>query len=351
MATRSTPRMPACRRCAAPSPAQYGELHNVELDPGAEIVVTASGVQALNVGDPRGARSRRRSAGAHSRLAQWLVQCGHGQRRGARKSRILCAASATASTSTRWRRPSRRAPACCCTLRHPIRWDGSLRTRISSACWISPAATNSGCWPTKSTTGSITRAASLGEPVPSILRKATRDDAVMVVQSFSKTYCMTGWRVGWLVARRDLAHKATQLNEFIVSHAPSFAQKAAETALAHGEAELAGMLERLKQNRDLCLDALGAMPGVTVPTPDGAFYLFPKIDGLTDSFGFCRNAAGRMQGRPGARRGLRRGRRRLRAHLLRGRTRDPGARHGAPGQILEFANRLNPNRAAPSYTP
>jgi aspartate aminotransferase len=124
--------------------------------------------------------------------------------------------------------------------------------------------------------------------VSSILRKATRDDAVMVVQSFSKTYCMTGWRVGWLIARRDLAQKATQLNEFIVSHAPSFAQKAAETALAHGEAELLRMLERLQQNRDLCLRALSAMPGVTVPKPDGAFYLFPKIAGLVDSFGFCR---------------------------------------------------------------
>ena len=43
--------------------------------------------------------------------------------------------------------------------------------------------------------------ARLGDPVPSILRKATRDDAVMVVHSFSKSYCMTGWRVGWLVAR------------------------------------------------------------------------------------------------------------------------------------------------------
>ena len=61
----------------------------------------------------------------------------------------------------------------------------------------------------------------------------------MVVHSFSKSYCMTGWRVGWLVARRDLAAKATQLNEFIVSHAPTFAQKAGETALAEGEAELA----------------------------------------------------------------------------------------------------------------
>jgi aspartate/methionine/tyrosine aminotransferase len=48
------------------------------------------------------------------------------------------------------------------------------------------------------------------------------------------------------------------------------------------------MLARLKENRDLCLDALRGVPGVTVPKPDGAFYLFPRIDGLEDSFAFCR---------------------------------------------------------------
>jgi aspartate/methionine/tyrosine aminotransferase len=130
--------------------------------------------------------------------------------------------------------------------------------------------------------------AELGEPVPSILRMATREDAVMVVHSFSKSYCMTGWRLGWLVGRRDLAAKATQLNEFVVSHAPTFTQKAGEVALADGEPELRQMLERLKENRDLCLDALRGIPGVTIPKPDGAFYLFPRIDGLMDSFDFCR---------------------------------------------------------------
>jgi hypothetical protein len=128
----------------------------------------------------------------------------------------------------------------------------------------------------------------LGTPVPSILRKATRHDAVIVVQSFSKSYCMTGWRLGWLVAPPLLAQKATQFNEFIVSHAPSFTQKAAETALADGETEMLRMLERLKENRDLCLQALSGMRGVTLPAPDGAFYVFPRIEGLTDSFGFCK---------------------------------------------------------------
>jgi aspartate/methionine/tyrosine aminotransferase len=124
--------------------------------------------------------------------------------------------------------------------------------------------------------------------VPSILRKATRDDAVIVVHSFSKSYCMTGWRLGWIVARADLAAKATQMNEFIVSHAPSFTQKAGETALRDGEPELKSMLARLKANRDFCIDALSQMPGITIPRPEGAFYLFPRIEGLADSFDFCR---------------------------------------------------------------
>ena len=126
-----------------------------------------------------------------------------------------------------------------------------------------------------------------GVPAPSILRQATRNDAVMVAQSFSKSYCMTGWRVGWLVARSDVGQKAAQLNEFIISHATSFIQRAAQTALAHGEDELRKMLVRLKENRDFCLAALREMPGMNVPFPDGAFYLFPKIKGLTDSFDFC----------------------------------------------------------------
>jgi aspartate/methionine/tyrosine aminotransferase len=125
-------------------------------------------------------------------------------------------------------------------------------------------------------------------PAPSILKLATRDDAVIVVQSFSKSYCMTGWRLGWMVGRRDLVARATQLNEFVVSHANSFVQRSAETALLWGENILCEMLVRLKENRDFCLAALQKMPGVTVPKPDGAFYLFPRIKGAGDSFDFCK---------------------------------------------------------------
>jgi aspartate/methionine/tyrosine aminotransferase len=126
-------------------------------------------------------------------------------------------------------------------------------------------------------------------PAPSILKKTEPDDAVIVVQSFSKAWCMTGWRLGWLIARKDLCARATQLNEFIISHAPSFAQRAGETALVWGEATLKEMVFRLRENRDFCLAALQSVPGVTVPKPEGAFYVFPRIEGLQDSFQFCKD--------------------------------------------------------------
>lgn len=124
--------------------------------------------------------------------------------------------------------------------------------------------------------------------VPSILQLATRNDAVLVAQSFSKAWCMTGWRLGWLVARGDLAQRAAQLNEFIISCAPSFVQKTGETALDDGDEAVGELIGMLKENRDYCLGALRGMKGVTVPEPEGAFYLFPRVEGLSDSFDFCK---------------------------------------------------------------
>ena len=122
---------------------------------------------------------------------------------------------------------------------------------------------------------------------PSILKLCSRDDAVIVAQSFSKTYCMTGWRLGWLVSRTDLAAKAAQLNEFIVSHAPSMVQRAGELALEKGESEVQALVAKFKERGRFCYEALQAMPGVNVSRPEGAFYLFPRIDGVVDSFAFA----------------------------------------------------------------
>ena len=123
---------------------------------------------------------------------------------------------------------------------------------------------------------------------PSILKQCTREDAVVVVQSFSKAWCMTGWRLGWLTGRRDLIGRAAELNEFMISCAADFSQRAGEIALDRGEEWVSKMTAELRENRDFCVSALRDMPDVTVPVPAGAFYLFPRIAGVTDSFAFCK---------------------------------------------------------------
>ena len=86
----------------------------------------------------------------------------------------------------------------------------------------------------------------LGHVAPSIRRLCEPADAVVVVQSFSKSYCMTGWRLGWGLGGVALITKAAQLNEFIVSHAPSMVQRAGEIALLKGESFVVDMVDRLK---------------------------------------------------------------------------------------------------------
>lgn len=276
--------LPSLRRAIA---GHYRRLQGVELDPASEIAITASGVQALNVaircaldpGDealvltpvwPNGP-SNVAMANAVARQIPHLL-CGE------RYQVDFDALEAAVTPRTRlllYTSPS-----------NPLGWVATEKEQQG----LLDFARRHGLWLVADEVYDRLYYAGprLGCPVPSILKKASREDAVIVVQSFSKSYCMTGWRLGWLIARRDLTAKATQLNEFIVSHAASFAQKAAETALADGEEELARMVERLRENRDLSVAALRGMRGVTVPTPDGAFYVFPRIDGLTDSFGFCK---------------------------------------------------------------
>ena len=129
-------------------------------------------------------------------------------------------------------------------------------------------------------------AAGAGQIAPSILKLCTRDDAVIVVNSFSKTYCMTGWRLGWMVSRADFVQKAAQLNEFIVSHAPTMIQRGGEAAIAQGEDDIAAMVEEFQERRDFCAGMLREVSGVNLPEPEGAFYLFPQLEGIDDSYQF-----------------------------------------------------------------
>jgi hypothetical protein len=276
--------LPGLRRDLA---ASYRRLQGVDLDPDTEIVITASGVQALNLAircaiDP-GDEAILLTPAWPNATSTVLMDCGNPhevrlQFQSGRYRVDFQALEEAVTPGTRllvYTSPS-----------NPLGWvateeeqEGLLDFARRHDLWVLADEVYDRIY---------YRTRELGEPAPSILRKATRDDAVMVAQSFSKTYCMTGWRVGWMVARRDVGRKAAQLNEFIVSHAASFTQRAAQAALAQGEEEVKRMLGRYKENRDFCLGMLSEIPGVSVPSPDGAFYLFPKIEGLKDSFDFCR---------------------------------------------------------------
>jgi aspartate aminotransferase len=262
---------------------KHRELHGVEVDPTSEIVVTASGVQALHVaircvldpGDEAVVLTPAWPNGAAivNMCSARPVEIPH-PLRGNKYEIDFDAVEKAITPRTRlliYTSPS-----------NPLGWVAREEDQVR----LLEICRSRGLWLLADEV--YERLYYSGPVATSILRLCSRDDAVVVVHSFSKSYCMTGWRLGWLVSRRDLANKATQLNEFIVSHAPSMAQKAAETALAEGEVELRSMVERLKENRDFVRDALLGIPGVAVPQAEGAFYLFPKIQGMRDSFALCR---------------------------------------------------------------
>lgn len=127
-----------------------------------------------------------------------------------------------------------------------------------------------------------------GEKAPSFLDFARPDDPLVVVNSFSKAWAMTGWRLGWLVLPEALAPTIATLQEFNMSCAPSFVQRAATVAIEQGEDYVAGLRDRLAQARELVMQRMGAFRRVRLARPRAAFYVFPAIDGLTDSLDFAK---------------------------------------------------------------
>ncbi len=275
--------LPSLRKALA---RYYSDLHAVELNPETELTITASGVQALSLGlrcmlDPGdealvltpgwpNGPSIIQMANAHPREIPYTFSNG-------RYTIDLDGLERAVTPRTRlllYTSPS-----------NPLGWvatgedqDRMLDFTRRHGLWLMADEVYERLYYSPSKNGTA----------PSILEKCTRQDAVVVIQSFSKAYCMTGWRVGWMVGREDIVARASRLNEFMVSCASSFGQRAGETALLWGEDLVRQMVTRLRENRDFCVAALKKMPGVTVPVPDGAFYLFPWLEGVSDSFAFCK---------------------------------------------------------------
>ncbi|WP_266204418.1 pyridoxal phosphate-dependent aminotransferase [Pontibacter kalidii] len=102
-------------------------------------------------------------------------------------------------------------------------------------------------------------------------------DRVITVNGFSKGYAMTGWRVGYLAATREIASACDKMQSQITSGTCSIAQKAAAAALKGGNASALEMAEAYRRRRDLVLDLMSGIPGFKTYLPTGAFYIFPDI--------------------------------------------------------------------------
>ena len=268
---------------------QIARLHAVEIDP-AQIQITAGGVQALNLaikcvidpGDealvlspnwPNGAAMVEMFGGRAVEIPM--------ARTGPRFAPDLDALEAALTPRTRlllYASPS-----------NPLGWTATVAEQKT----LLEFAREHGLWLLADEVyeriyyGGGESVGPMGQLAASILQLCTREDAVIVVNSFSKTYRMTGWRLGWMVSRADFVRKAAQLNEFIVSHAPTMIQRGGEAAIAQGEDDIAAMVEEFQERRDFATELLRATPGVSLPEPEGAFYLFPQLEGVDDSFQFA----------------------------------------------------------------
>ena len=122
---------------------------------------------------------------------------------------------------------------------------------------------------------------------PSFLDVAEPDDRLIVVNSFSKSWSMTGWRLGWLTHPVPLGDVFAKLNEYNLAAPTTFVQHAGVTAVRDGEDFVLATVERYRRNRDLVYQRLAAMPRVRLARPEGAFYAFFAVDGMTDSVAFA----------------------------------------------------------------
>jgi aspartate aminotransferase len=120
-----------------------------------------------------------------------------------------------------------------------------------------------------------------GAPLVSIVALPEMRERTIVIDGFSKAYAMTGWRLGYGVMPEWLAHAVTLFNNNTFSCVSTFVQMAGVAALTGPDEPIVEMAETFRKRRDVLIAGLRAIPNVTCTMPNGAFYAFPNISGIT----------------------------------------------------------------------
>ncbi|MFZ5692540.1 MAG: pyridoxal phosphate-dependent aminotransferase [Pseudomonadota bacterium] len=122
-----------------------------------------------------------------------------------------------------------------------------------------------------------------GKRAPSFLDIMTPEDRILFVNTFSKNWCMTGWRMGWIVAHPSLGQVVENMIQYSTSGVAQFMQRAGVVALDQGENFVEQQVARARASRDTACEILGTTGRCRFTPPQGAFYLFFSVDGEPDS--------------------------------------------------------------------
>ncbi len=123
---------------------------------------------------------------------------------------------------------------------------------------------------------------------PSYLHLAEDDEPVFIINSFSKIWAMTGWRIGWVTGPRSLGEKLLHMAGFNNTGVPPFLQHGAIAALEEGEDLVRTIQDRCREGLSIVEEHLGHHPRIRMARPEGAFYAFIEIEGVDDSVAFAK---------------------------------------------------------------
>jgi aspartate/methionine/tyrosine aminotransferase len=134
-----------------------------------------------------------------------------------------------------------------------------------------------------------------GERAPSFLDIMAPNDQLLFVNTFSKNWCMTGWRMGWIVAHPSLGQVVENMIQYSTSGVAQFMQRAGVVALDQGEDFVRAQVARARASRDIACDILGRTGRCRFGVPQGAFYLLFSVDGESDSEALARRLVDEAQ--------------------------------------------------------